>query len=115
MADSSEQPVWYGWELARGATCYRACYGTYDMYWLKDLPNVTHFQQLEGIKVPADIPDKIKGIIEAVSDTSCFFESLRPGMHDFFHDQQDCVIWCFDPDTGHVTVGSRVVAHSLPE
>lgn len=104
------EAVWFGWGL-KG----RDCGGTYEQYPLNDLPSVTPFKQLEHIKVPADIPDQVKKIIEAVSFTSCYFESNDPEKHDFFRDQQGCVVWCFDPDTGHVVVGSKVVAYSLAE
>lgn len=102
--------TWFGWAM-KG----RDCGGTYDQYRLSDLPVVVPFKQLEHIKTPADIPDRVKQIIEAVSYTACFFKARHPEKGDFFHDQQDCVVWCFEPETGHVVAQSKIVAFSLPE
>lgn len=117
---SKSGAMWTGWQL-KG----RDHYAMYSRYRLSDLPEVIPFRQLENIKTPSGIPMNIQQIIEAVTPTNCYFdlesdenkkELNGNEPREFFHDQQECVNWRFDPNTGHIVEDcDEIVAFSLAE
>lgn len=85
--------------------------GTYEVYKYKEhqikdkYKNITSLESLKAElrKINIDSP------------TACYFDvDIKTGM--FYRDQQDCIIWFLEKETGYVkTERERYVAKSLPE
>lgn len=87
---------------------FKRSFCTYDTYKYKEHPIKDKYKKFLSLR---DLNDEI-GIF---SPTSCYFDiNLKSGL--FYRDQQDCVRWVYESDTGFVkTTNDVYVAKSLPE
>lgn len=103
---------WVGFELP-----FRECDGTYQFY-KGELPPVDT-TKYQSIKTLQDVVDHHE-LLSIDSATACYIDvDFKTGQ--FYRDQQDCVIWKIDQDTGHVVAcvddncKIGVVANNLAE
>jgi hypothetical protein len=59
--------------------------------------------ELADIKTPADLQEVLKTLEHRGSPTSCYFE-FDNNDPIFYRDQQDCILWAFDAETGKVYI-----------
>ncbi len=59
--------------------------------------------ELADIKTPADLQEVLKTLEHRGSPTSCHFE-FDNNDPVFYRDQQDCILWAFDAETGRVYI-----------
>jgi hypothetical protein len=104
--------IWFGVGLPG-----RPALGTYGNWTYESLPKLSSVNNpFFDIKTLAQLRQHAARLPKN-SPTACYF-SLDSGEDDFYHDQQDCVVWHLDKD-GCVYVDSEdsrlVVATSLSE
>lgn len=108
MDNIEENSKPWGWV----GTPFKLSFCTYSTYKYKEHPikeKYANFKTLEDLH---------KGLscrqIKIDSPTACYFNE-DSSARDFYHDEQDCVIWYYNEDGSIVTDSGLTVAKSLPE
>lgn len=87
---------------------FKMSFCTYDTYKYKEHPIKDKYKKFSSL---SDLNDEIN----IFSPTACYFDiNTKSGL--FYRDQQDCVRWVYESDTGFIkTTSGAYVAKSLPE
>lgn len=90
---------------------FKLSFSTYNVYDYQKYPineKYANFRTLE------ELHEGLKNKkINIKSPTACYFNGDSTA-RDFYHDQQDCVIWYYNDD-GSISTDDLTVANSLPE
>jgi len=92
---SSRKWTWFGVNIDKTK------FQTYDEVEYKEHPINRMFKDIETL---ADIKKNLKFLCQTIySPTSSYF-NVDENTKIFYRDQQDCILWAFDEETGYVYV-----------